>query len=66
MFEQTTVRRMLGGIPEDVRSETGYLLVRSVPLDSTEVPTFVRRNFCEPRPRTLARALKIRQAFPKF
>ena len=41
---QTMVRLMLGGIPEDVRSETGSLLVRSVPLDSTEASTFVHCN----------------------
>ena len=38
------VRRVLGGIPEDVRSETGSLLVRSVPLDSAREPTFVHCN----------------------
>ena len=38
---QTMVRRMLGGIPEDVRSETGSLLVRSIPLDSARESTFV-------------------------
>ena len=42
---QTMVRLMLGGIPEDVRSETGSLLVRSVPLDSAREPTFVHCNF---------------------
>ena len=35
---------MLRGIPEDVRSETGSLLVRSVPLDSAREPTFVHCN----------------------
>ena len=38
------VRLMLGGIPEDVRSETGSLLVRYVPLDSAREPTFVHCN----------------------
>ena len=42
---RTMVRRVLGGIPEDVRSETGSLLVRSVPLDSAREPTFVHCNF---------------------
>ena len=42
---QTMARRMLGGIPEDVRSDTGSLLVCSVPPESTEVPTFVCCDF---------------------
>ena len=35
---------MLRGIPEDVRSEAGSLLVRSIPLDSAREPTFVHCN----------------------
>jgi hypothetical protein len=40
---------VLRGIPEDVRSEIWSLLVCSVPLDLTEVPTFVHCISCEQR-----------------
>ena len=52
-------RRMLGGIPEDIRSDSGSLLVCSVPLDSTEVPTFAHCIPCKKRP------LSTGQAGPK-
>ena len=36
---------MLRGILEEVRRDTGSLLVCSISLDSAEGPTFVHRNF---------------------
>ena len=40
---------MLRGTPDDIRNETGSLLVCSVPLDLTEVPTFLHCISCGQR-----------------
>ena len=55
---------MLRGTPDDIRNETGSLLVCSVPLNTTEVPTVCSVISCEQRrPRSTSQGAEETSTF---